>query len=30
MISLIINYKITKKKVVLTINPDFSMYDFYT
>ena len=30
MISLIINYQITKKKVVLTINPDFSMYDFYT
>lgn len=30
MISLIISSQITKKKVVLTIDPDFSMYDFYT
>ena len=30
MISLIISSQITRKKVVLTINPDFSMYDFYT
>ena len=29
MISLIISSQITRKKVVLTINPDFSMYDFY-
>ena len=30
MISLIISSQITRKKVVLTIDPDFSMYDFYT
>ena len=30
MISLIIDTQITKRKTVLTINPDFSMYDFYT
>ena len=30
MISLIISSQIARKKVVLTINPDFSMYDFYT
>ena len=30
MISLIISSQITRRKVVLTIDPDFSMYDFYT
>lgn len=30
MISLLISSQITRKKVVLTIDPDFSMYDFYT
>lgn len=30
MISLIIASKISKQKTVLTISPDFSMYDFYT
>lgn len=30
MISLIISSQISKRKVVLTIDPDFSMYDFYT
>lgn len=30
MISLIITSKISRHKTVLTINPDFSMYNFYT
>lgn len=30
MISLIIASKISRQKTVLTISPDFSMYDFYT
>lgn len=30
MISLIISSQITSKNIVLTISPDFSMYDFYT
>lgn len=30
MISLLVSSQITRGKVVLTIDPDFSMYDFYT
>lgn len=30
MISLLVSSQITRRKVVLTIEPDFSMYDFYT
>lgn len=30
MLSLIISSQIGRKKILLTINPDFSMYDFYT